>query len=109
MADRLAFVTGSLFNLCQFTAGHIPETGFFQMVFDPIDQVREQSKLKVSRPFQLFLRQVPLTAQAEILAIKPPGGLHHRNAMIGVILLLSAANQSSFRDPFLSRPSLISA
>ena len=57
------------------------------MVFDPVDQVREQSKLKVSRPFQLFLRQIPLAAQAEILAVKPLGGLHHRNAMIGVILL----------------------
>ena len=57
------------------------------MVFDPVDQVREQSKLKVSRPFQLFLRQVPLAAQAEILAVKSLGGLHHRDAMIGVILL----------------------
>ena len=57
------------------------------MVFDPVDQVREQRKLKIRRPFQLFLRQVPLTAQAEILAVKPLGGLHHRDAMIGVILL----------------------
>lgn len=57
------------------------------MVFDPVDQVREQSKLKIRRPFQLFLRQVPLTAQAEIFAIKPLGGLHHRDAMLGVILL----------------------
>ena len=57
------------------------------MVFDPVDQVREQSKLKVRRPVQLFLRQVPLAAQAEIFAIKPLGGLHHRDAMIGVILL----------------------
>lgn len=57
------------------------------MVFDPVDQVREQRKLKIRRPFQLFLRQVPLTAQAEILAVKPLSGLHHRDAMIGVILL----------------------
>ena len=31
--------------------------------------------------------QVPLTAQAEILAVKPLGALHHRDAMIGVVLL----------------------
>ena len=57
------------------------------MVFDPVDQVRKQSELEVSRPVQFFLLQIPLTAQAEILAVKPLGGLHHRNAMIGVILL----------------------
>ena len=57
------------------------------MVFDPVDQVREQSEFKVRCPVQLFLCQVPLTAQAEILAVKPLGGLHHRDAMVGVILL----------------------
>ena len=57
------------------------------MVFDPVDQVRKQSELEVSRPVQFFLLQIPLTAQAEILAVKPLGGLHHRDAMIGVILL----------------------
>ena len=62
MTDGLAFFTGSLFDLCQFTAGHIPKIGFFQMVFDPVDQVREQSELEVSRPVHFFLLQVPLTA-----------------------------------------------
>jgi len=57
------------------------------MVFDPVDQVRKQSELEVSRPVQFFLLQIPLTAQAEILAVKPLSGLHHRDAMIGVILL----------------------
>ena len=57
------------------------------MVFNPVDQVREQSELEVSRPAQFFLLQIPLTAQAEILAVKPLGGLHHWDAMIGVILL----------------------
>ena len=57
------------------------------MVFDPVDQVRKQSELEVSRPVQFFLLQIPLTAQAEILAVKPLGGLHHRDTMIGVILL----------------------
>ena len=57
------------------------------MVFDPVDQVGKQSKLKVRCPVHLFLFQVPLAAQAEILAVKPLSGLHHRDAMIGVILL----------------------
>ena len=57
------------------------------MVFDPVDQVGKQSKLKVRCPVHLFLFQVPLAAQAEILAVKPLGGLHHRDTMIGVILL----------------------
>ena len=68
------------------------------MVFDPVDQVGKQSKLKVRRPVQLFLRQVPLAAQAEIFAIKPLGGLHHRDAMIGVILL---RNGDVHFSPFL--------
>ena len=68
------------------------------MVFDPVDQVRKQSKLKVSRPFQLFLRQVPLTAQAEIFAVKPLGGLHHRDVMVGVIFL---RNGDVHFSPFL--------
>jgi hypothetical protein len=149
VTDGLALLTSCLLDLRQLTAGHIPEIGVLQMVFNSVDQVREQSKLKVSRPFQLFLRQVPLVAQAEIFAVKPLGGLHHRDAMIGVILLrngnihtaaflpsgvlhqlldlaaqvardrdaffdhsihlLSAANQSSFGYPILSRPALISS
>ena len=75
MTDGLALLTGSLFDLRQLTAGHIPEIGVLQMVFDPVDQVREQSELEVSRPVQFFLLQIPLTAQAEILAVKPLGGL----------------------------------
>ena len=57
------------------------------MVFDPVDQVGKQSKLKVRCPVHLFLLQVPLTAQTEILAVKPLGGFHHWNTMCGVILL----------------------
>lgn len=70
------------------------------MVFDPVNQVRKQSKFKVSRPVHLFLLQVPLTAQAEILAVKPLDGLHHRDAMIGVILLRNGdVNFSPFVPP----------
>lgn len=86
VADWLALLTSFLLNLRQLTAGHIPEIDALQMVFEPIKQVREQSKLKVSRPFHLFLRQVPLTTQAEILAVKPLDGLHHWDAMIVMIL-----------------------
>ena len=68
------------------------------MVFDPVDQVRKQSELEVSRPVQFFLLQIPLTAQAEILAVKPLGGLHHWDAMIGVILL---RNGDVHFSPFL--------
>ena len=68
------------------------------MVFDPVDQVREQSELEVSRPAQFFLLQIPLTAQAEILAVKPLGGLHHRDAVVGVILL---RNGDVHFSPFL--------
>ena len=68
------------------------------MVFNPVDQVREQSELEVSRPAQFFLLQIPLTAQAELLAVKPLGGLHHWDAMIGVILL---RNGNVHFSPFL--------
>ena len=68
------------------------------MVFDPVDQVREQSELEVSRPVQFFLLQIPLTAQAEILAVKPLGGLHHRGTMLGVILF---RNGDVHFSPFL--------
>ena len=68
------------------------------MVFDPVDQVRKQSELEVSRPVQFFLLQIPLTAQAEILAVKPLGSLHHRDTMIGVILL---RNGNVHFSPFL--------
>ena len=57
------------------------------MIFDSVDQVGKQSKLKVRCPVHLFLFQVPLTAQTEILAVKPLGSLHHWDAMFGVILL----------------------
>jgi hypothetical protein len=86
MTDGLAPLTGSLFDFCQLTAGHIPEIGVLQVILDPVDEIWKQRELKVSRPVQLFLRQIPLTAQAEILAVKPLGGLHHRDAMLGVIL-----------------------
>ena len=70
------------------------------MVFDPVDQVGKQSKLKVRCPVHLFLFQVPLAAQAEILAVKPLSGLHHRDAMIGVILLRNGdINFSPFLPP----------
>ena len=70
------------------------------MVFDPVDQVGKQSKLKVRCPVHLFLFQVPLAAQAEILAVKPLSGLHHRDAMIGVILLRNGdVNFSPFVPP----------
>ena len=68
------------------------------MDFDSDDQEREQSKLKVSRPFQLLLRQVPLTAQAEIFPVNPLGCLPHRDAVVGVILL---RNGDVHFSPFL--------
>ena len=68
------------------------------MVFDPVDQVREQSELEVSRPVHFFLLQVPLTAQAEIFPVKPLGCLHHRDAVVGVILL---RNGDVHFSPFL--------
>lgn len=71
MTDGLAFFTSSLFDFCQFTAGHIPEIGVLQVVLDPVDEVWKQREFKVSRPAQLFLRQIPLTAQAEIFLVKP--------------------------------------
>ena len=68
------------------------------MVFDSVDQVRKQSELKISRPVQFSLLQVPLTAQAEIFTVKPLGCLHHRDAVVGVILL---RNGDVHFSPFL--------
>ena len=98
----IAILTCYLFDFCQCIFCHILKVNIIQMIFDIVDKIRKQSKLKVSRPIYLFLFQIILTAQTKMLVVKPLVDFIHRNTMCSVILLCNGkVNFSSFIPSYI--------